>query len=336
MSWYNTKGRDDDVVVSTRIRFARNLSEFPFPSKLDEPGARALIERVSGVFGEGWTVFDMTNISRFEAASLAEKHFISPDFVSGSLPRRLIYSEVRGIYIMVCEEDHLRMQCILPGMALNEAYERLCGADDAANNALDIAYDAELGFLTSCPTNLGIAMRASVMLFLPALTRTRRLNSLFPQLSKIGLTIRGLYGEGSDFDGCLYQLSNQVTLGISEEDSIRKLNEVVRKIIESERAARNALYSDNPDAMTDRCRRAYGTLRYASLMSSGEFMKLYADIRLGISLGLIPELTLEALGGLMTDIQPATLSVNAGCEIGEHERDRRRAEYIRETLSATA
>lgn len=333
MAWYNDKGADNDVVVSSRIRFARNLEDYPFASKLDPTSASEIIEKVESVFGDGWKTVDFAKLPAAEASSYAEKHFVSPEFVSGNLPRALVYDEAKGIYIMVCEEDHLRMQCILPGLSLGDAFDRLCEADDTVNASLKIAYDDTLGYLTHCPTNLGTGMRASVMLFLPALTMTKQLAGIAPQLSKLGLTLRGLYGEGSESEGCLYQISNQLTLGVTEKDAIKKLTEVVRQIIESERKSRASIRSDNADAVADMCRRAYGTLKYAELISSGEFMKLYSNVRLGIALGLVPELTFEALGGLMIDVLPATLTVRGGHELSEHERDRKRAELIRKALA---
>lgn len=335
MAWYSDKGRDSDVALSSRIRFARNIADYPFASKLTKEAAAEIADKASAVLKDAKRI-DFKNITENERGAYVEMHLASPEFASNSDTSVLLLDESNPgitLAVMLCEEDHLRIQSITAGNSLEEAYKTACEADDKFNDSLNIAYDEELGYLTHCPTNLGTGMRASVMLFLPALKMTGQLSRLVPSLSKLGLTIRGMYGEGSEAEGCLYQLSNQVTLGLSEEDTVKKLGEVVTQIIERERSARNVLKSDNADRLCDKVMRAYGTLRYAYLMTSAEFLNLFADVRLGIALGYLPDLSYEKLGELMISVMPSMMGARAGRVLGEAERDRMRAQTIGEALA---
>jgi protein arginine kinase len=241
--------------------------------------------------------------------------------------------EQSGIAVMVCEEDHLRIQCILPGLSLEEAYLNASRTEKRLDEDFDFAYSAELRYLTHCPTNLGTGMRASVMMFLPALTRGGYMDSLATQLSKIGLTVRGLFGEGSGAAGCMYQISNQITLGITEEETLKKMNEAIKQITESEHKARKSITGDVLDRLTDRVLRSEGTLKYAYMMSSSEFIKLFADVRFGIALGIIEDITYEQLGTLLVEAMPATLTLSAeNAPKTEAARDKLRAQRIRSIL----
>lgn len=332
-AWYNTKGAENDVVISSRIRFARNLCDYPFASRLDAPSAREIIGRIREALGKGFETIDFESLSPIEARSYMEEHYVSPEFLELPLPHALALSDDRRISVMMCEEDHIRLQAILPGLALKEAYEAACETDDRLGEQLHFAFDEKLGYLTHCPTNIGTGMRASVMLFLPALAASHQLSQIASYLTKVGLTMRGLYGEGSDAEGYLYQISNQVTLGVSEEDLLHRLSEVITQIITLERKARNALKSDNADAVTDTIMRAWGTMHYAHLMTSSEFMQLFAEVRLGVALGIIREISYEKLGELMIHALPATMMRDAGHELTDRERDIARAAYIRSELA---
>jgi protein arginine kinase len=234
---------------------------------------------------------------------------------------------------MLCEEDHMRMQCILPGLALGEAYESLCKLDDLIDQSFDIAYNEELGYLTHCPTNLGTGMRASVMMFLPALTHGGYMDSLATQLSKIGFTVRGLFGEGSGTAGCMYQISNQITLGVSEEETLKKMTEAINQINASEHKARNAITGERLERLTDRLLRAEGVLKYAYMMTSTEFIKLFSEVRFGIALGVVNDITYEQLGTLLVEVMPATLTLSAETTPKtEAARDKLRAQKIQAVL----
>lgn len=334
MAWYQIKGNNGDTVISSRIRFARNLQGFPFADALTKDAAADIISRIEGAIdGLDFVKTDMNALTPTAAKALAEQHFISPDFAIATHPRALFRAEGKSLSLMALEEDHIRLQCILPGLALYDAYRFVCECDDLLDEKLPLAFDEELGYLTRCPTNLGTGMRASVMLFLPALTDAGYIPSLAEQLAKMGLTIRGTFGEGSAAHGALYQISNQVTLGLSEEDILHKLTETVENLIRKERHLREALTGEAALAREDRIARAEGTLRYARRLSSEELFSLYRDLKLGISLGIITSISAEALNALLIAAMPAMLTEHSG----EHpktpaERDALRAKFIKQAL----
>ena len=334
MAWYDINGTQKDTVLSTRIRFARNLSGYPFGKRLAAEKASEIIEKVGGLLERGgFTKVDFSQLDAREAASYVEKHTVSREFVNQKTPHALMLNDACGYAVMLCEEDHIRLQCILPGFALNEAYESLCRLDDLIDERFDIAYDEDLGYLTHCPTNLGTGMRASVMMFLPALTMAGRIGGLATQLSKIGLTMRGLYGEGTAGEGSVYQISNQITLGLTEENTLKKLADVVRQISDSEHALRKLITEEKNPELIDRICRAEGTLRHAFMLSSREFISLYSDVRLGISLGVIKDLDCIALDTLFVNVMPATLTLTGGeSPKNQKERDILRAARIKEAL----
>lgn len=336
MAWYQVKGNDADTVFSSRIRFARNLSGYCFDRGLGDEGAREIIEKVGAALGEGFIKTDMADLSAIKTESLVEQHLISRDFAKKKGPKALFRNDNKSLSVMTPEEDHIRLQCILPGLALQDAYRFACECDDALDKGLELAFDESLGYLTHCPTNLGTGMRASVMLFLPALTGARMIPSLSHQLSKLGLTMRGLYGEGSEPSGCLYQVSNQVTLGISEEEILHKLEEAVQSIIEKERQLRGSVSGEAAARRADRIHRAEGTLRFATMISSEEFFSLYTDLKLGVAIGEITSISDEALNTLLINILPATLTEHAGlAPKNGAERDRQRATFIKQALEVT-
>ena len=330
MAWYEVKGNETDTVFSSRIRFARNLEGYGFGAHLSDEGAREIIRRVKDALGKDFTVTDIEKLSPVEVEALVEQHLISRDLAEASGPRALLRNDNKSVSVMTPEEDHIRLQCILPGLALRDAYRFACEEDDRLDAALPIAYDEKLGYLTHCPTNLGTGLRASVMLFLPALTEQGAIPSLAHQLSKIGLTMRGLYGEGSKASGCLYQVSNQVTLGQTEEDILRKLEEAVQSIVKRERELRKAPTGEAAERRADRIKRTEGIARYATLCSSEEFFQIFTDLKLGVALGLIPSLSHETLHALLIRALPATLTTSAAkAPKSGIERDRLRAEMIR-------
>lgn len=334
MTWYNDIGKEYETVISSRIRFARNLSDYPFGNRLSSENADEIINKIAPVLENGgFKKIDFTKLSSTEALSYVEKHYVSREFAEKSTPHALMLNEPCGYAVMLCEEDHMRMQCILPGLALDEAYSSLCKLDDLIDQSFDIAYDEELGYLTHCPTNLGTGMRASVMMFLPALTMAGRINGLANQLSKIGLTMRGLYGEGTASQGSIYQISNQITLGITEEDSLKKLEDVIKQLTESELELRKHINESENPALVDRICRAEGTLLHAFMLSSSEFISLFADVRLGISLGIIKDIDIKTLGELFIEVMPATLILSEdNSPKGRKERDILRAKRIKSRL----
>ena len=321
-----------DIVLSTRVRLARNLAEYPFPSRLDAAAKRKVCEEVRAV-AQGWMPelqwIDMGSLLRTEAISLAERRLVSAEFAAGEGEgRALLLSPDECVSIMLCEEDHIRLQAYGKGLALYEAYAIADQIDTVLSGKLGYAFDERLGYLTQCPTNLGTAMRASVLLHLPALAQLGRVGRLGESISKLGLTIRGAFGEGSDAMGSLFQLSNQVTLGIDEQSALENLHAITLQIAEQERRAQAELLKD--PVWENKVWRALGLLRYARRLDSTETIKLLSLAALGASGGAL-DIPLETVYDLMTAMLPATLGL-AQHSADAADRDTARAQMIRKKL----
>ncbi len=329
--WYIGEGDHNDIVISTRIRLARNLADYPFPVRLDNKSKIEVNEKIRDALKdkENLTYTELKTLTRSQIVSLAERHLISPEFASNSDARALLMSDNEDISIMLCEEDHIRLQVMKSGLALKEAYELADKIDTEINQSLKYAFDEKLGYLTQCPTNLGTGMRASVMLHLPALTAKGQIGSLASTVSKLGLTIRGAYGEGMSAMGDLYQLSNQVSLGISEKSAIDNLKTITLQLAAQERAARTeaAKSIETEDAVF----RAYGILKSARILSTKEFMSLISKVRFGAVCGMI-NTDLKTINELMVSMQPATINAFVGKTLSLDERDVERAKIVRERL----
>ena len=328
-----------DVVISTRVRLARNLKDYPFPCKLSAQGREEVIEKVrdavkngNSVLAKDFSFIKMSEVDPRRSVSLVEKRLVSPEFISNNAGRALLLSNDESLSIMINEEDHIRLQVITKGLSLDEAYDTADKLDTLLDERLEFAFDEKLGYLTQCPTNLGTGMRASVMLHLPALEKSRAVSRIAGNLSKLGLTIRGAHGEGTEPKGALYQLSNQVTLGISEQAAIENLKNITAQLVAQEEQARERLCKsmDVQDAIA----RSLGILRYALVISHDEALKLLSNVRLGIVSGQITGVDVATVDKLMTDVEPATLSVNAGKSLSPHERDVERAKLIQAALKA--
>lgn len=330
--WYRDFGPEGDVVLSTRIRFARNIKEYPFPFRLDEDKKKELNSRIKDAVlsdNENMSFIEMESVPAFQTVSLAERHLISPEFAGPSKAKALILSDEEDISIMLQEEDHLRIQAMEAGLELDKAYEKAEKIEKDIGRTLNYAFDERIGFLTQCPTNLGTGMRASVMLHLPALTKQGLISRLASTVSKLGLVIRGAYGEGSQPGGDIYQISNQITLGISEKEAIFNLNSIVKQIISQERNARKELLS-NEDYL-DSIFRAYGILKYSRKLTSNEFMKLISLVRLASAEKII-DIDIEKINAMIPDMQPATVNVRNSAMLDAEERDKSRAKEVREIL----
>ncbi len=324
----------ESIVLSTRIRLARNLKDYPFPARLSAEEKMQVNDTVIAALKNGGATddlrrIDMSALSDSEAVSLAERHLISPEFASNAEGRVLLLSGDETVSIMLCEEDHVRIQVIEPGLALEKAYAKADALDEALSRGVCVAFDEKLGYLTQCPTNLGTALRASVMLHLPALSRAGLMPRLSSTIAKLGLTLRGTYGEGSKPAGDLFQLSNQVTLGISEQAAIQNLAAIARQIIEQEVQAREALRQDN--VFIDKIWRARGILGSAYMLSCSECTELLSLVRLGAALGIL-DIPPETLNRLLSEIQPATINVAAGRVCPPAQRDVIRAQKVKEAL----
>lgn len=314
MSWIKDLGPCSDLVLSSRIRLARNLSDTPFPSIMDRDMMDSVIYRVhrslvgeeSGI-GEDFQFLMMEDLSPVDQQILVEKHLASSDLMDKSRKSAILIDRDEECSIMINEEDHIRLQCIFPGYQLNRALDHLSNIDDAMERQLPYAFQQDLGYLASCPTNVGTGMRASVMMHLPALTLTGHMTAIVQTLPKIGVTVRGLYGEGSEAIGDIYQVSNQITLGASEDEIIKNLQAAADQIMEKEGQARQLLKDKGKVHFEDRVWRAYGTLEYARTMDLKEFMGLVSRVRLGIQMGVIPQNQAMGLNELMVLGQPAHL-----------------------------
>lgn len=329
--WYIGEGDHNDIVISTRIRIARNLADYPFPVRLDNKSKIEVNEKIRDALDgkENLTYTELKTLTRSQIVSLAERHLISPEFASNSDARALLMSDNEDISIMLCEEDHIRIQVMKSGLALKEAYELADKIDTEINQSLKYAFDEKLGYLTQCPANLGTGMRVSVMLHLPALTAKGQIGSLASTVSKLGLTIRGAYGEGMSAMGDLYQLSNQVSLGISEKSAIDNLKTITLQLAAQERAAREE--ASKSIETEDAVFRAYGILKSARILSTKEFMSLISKVRLGAVLGMI-KTDLKTINELMVSMQPATINAFVGKTLSLEERDVERAKIVRERL----
>lgn len=335
-NWYEFADPAKPAVISSRIRLARNVKGIPFPKRMSLPQKNELLSVMKGLLQgvslkEAGTLqyIDMTAVPEEELVAMVERHIISPDFAKKQGPRGLVINEDESVSVMLLEEDHIRLQVLLGGLQLERAYAIAAEVEGLLAKGLTIAFDEQLGYLTECPTNLGTGLRASVMLHLPILEHGGSISGLSDSVSKIGLTIRGMYGEGSSSHAALYQLSNQVTLGISEQGAIENLNAITEQIVGKELAARAEL---DTTAVEDLVYRALGTLRYARRLSSEEMMNLLSRVKLGTSMGILKEIPDALPMTLLVEGQPASLQKVYG-RMTPDDRDICRATMLRERIN---
>jgi protein arginine kinase len=341
--WMRKDGPDSEVVLSSRVRIARNLRNIPFPMLATPVQSQSVMEQLLGVPENGrlnglgpLETVRLTELTELEKLVLVEKHLISPNLAGESRSGALILSQNEDVSIMVNEEDHLRIQVLSPGFQIREAWDTASRIDDIFEEQVDYAFDEKHGYLTSCPTNVGTGIRASVMMHLPALVLTGQINRILTAVTQVGLAVRGLYGEGSEATGNLFQVSNQITLGQSEQEIIDNLYQVARQMIEHEKAARAKLLAESRVRVEDRVRRSYGILTNAAIMDSKEASQRLSDVRLGANLGLLPQVHAETLNELLVSTQPGFLQQRYGEALVPEQRDMTRAEWIRSRLAATS
>lgn len=331
--WYMEKGNENDVVISSGIRLARNLEEYPFPSRLDSAGKEKVNEIIKSIIFENdnsnFSFIEMKNLSRNQAISLAERYLITPEFVTNNDGGALIISENEGAGIMLCEEDHIRIQTMKTGLALEEAYSRADEIDSLIDSRVKYAFDEKIGYLTSRPANLGTAMRAFVLLHLPALTAGGQISRLATTVSRLGLSITGAYGSRSQPAGDIYLISNQITLGITESVAISNLKSIVLQLVNQERTAA-ANQVEEPEVQ-DRIFRALGLLQNARLLSGNEFMKLASLVRMGCAAGIL-NYPIEKIDSLIVDMQPATITASGDGISTITEREKIRADAVRKVF----
>ncbi|MGE4273379.1 MAG: protein arginine kinase [Desulfitobacterium sp.] len=329
---------DMPVVLSSRIRLARNLEGVPFPLGLSQEASQEVEEKVSqqleelAIDGQKLTYYSIKDLTPIEQYVLIEKHLISPALVSARGARGVAINPDHRVSVMVNEEDHLRIQVLLPGNQLKEAFHLANTLDDELEHRLDLAYRENEGYLTACPTNVGTGMRASVMVHIPALVMTHRVQQLLGALNHLGLAVRGLYGEGSQAFGHIYQVSNQITLGKSEEDTLTHLEAVTRQIIEQEVHARESLAREARITLEDKVWRARGTLENARLLKSEDALQSLSLDRLGVDMGILPPHK-RSFSTLLVETLPASLQYIFEKELTPEQRDEQRANFVRMAMS---
>ncbi|NQT18639.1 MAG: protein arginine kinase [Planctomycetes bacterium] len=334
--WLRGEGPESDIIISSRIRLARNLADFPFTNRASTEQMAEISELLHDRIirldvNGGLSYFDLSTLSPLDLEFLVERHLISKEHAESEGARGVAINEQETVSVMVNEEDHLRIQVLKSGFQLGETWEIIDEVDDAIDRELNYAFSAELGYLTACPTNVGTGMRASVMLHLPALLFTRQIDKVITAVGKMNLVVRGLYGEGTQYAGSLYQISNQVTLGKSEEEILDNIVSTVPQIVRYERRAREMLLSQNRAKLEDRVYRSLGMLKSARTISSSETITLLSHLRLGINLGLI-EMAIGQVNQLFIRALPAHLQKMEGTELGPEERDAARATFIRKSV----
>ena len=337
--WMQSAGPCGDIVISSRIRLARNLAGTAFPGWASEddrllvlnaikPAVESLSE-MRGAFSS-----DLRELSAIKKQVLVERHLISREQAAKGPGSAAVMNRKQTLCVMINEEDHLRMQAIKAGLNLKAAFKLVDKVDSKLEESLDYAFDNQHGYLTACPTNLGTGMRASAMLHLPALVLSEQINQVIQAVNKIGLAVRGLYGEGTEALGNLFQVSNQHTLGEKESEIVARLEKVVNQIIEHEQNARESLFEERRPMLDDQVGRAYAILRHGHIISTKEVLNLLSMLRAGVDLGYFPDGSRAVIDLLFMEIQPAHLQIRADRKLGAEERDIMRAEIMRDQLKS--
>lgn len=335
--WLRGSGPESDIVISSRIRLARNLSEFPFVRRASDEEKAQIAQMVQAKIEaskswEGVLYLNLDLLDDVDRQFLVERQLMSREMADSDGDRSVVVDVDERFSVMVNEEDHLRIQVMCSGLDLNSAWDRIDKLDDDLEQKLNFAYHERMGYLTACPTNVGTGLRVSVMLHLPALVITREIEKVFRSLQKINVAVRGLYGEGSQFMGDFYQVSNQITLGRSEEELVDTVNEVVPRIIEYERRAREFLVNESEQDLHDDVSRAYGILCTAKKISSEETLHYLSKVRMGVNLGLIRSIEIETINKLFVHTQPAHLQKLRGQNLSVADRNIERAAYLQNHL----
>ncbi len=337
-SWLTAEGDEAAVVLSSRIRLARNIRGFTFPPYADPETRGNIVHFVRSAIDkskelETGAFVSSDDVTEMQRAFLIERHLISPEFMRDQNASGLYISPDEKIAIMVNEEDHVRIQSMSSGLSLMDTLNRAMRIDDDLANSLEFDYDTDFGFLTSCPTNVGTGLRASILIHLAGLVLTKEIDSVIDHINKLGLVVRGFYGEGTDVWGNLFQISNQTTLGRSELDITESLEKITRQIIEFENKSRDRLLTEARDEIADKIWRAYGILRHARVLTSEEVMNLLSAVRLGAALKILDMVSIATVNKLLILSQPAHLQRYMGVELSPGDRDIARAKLVRDTLA---
>ena len=335
--WLKGTGSYASIVMSSRVRLARNLDQRPFPNKARKKDlvdileiARAAIEQTD--YFKKSLFIQISDLDNVDKQFLIERHLMSHEHAANPEGKGLCVSQEEVLSVMINEEDHLRIQVMQSGLNLDETWRIANAIDDTLSSKLDFAYSAHWGYLTACPTNTGTAMRGSVMLHLPALVMTKQINKVLAAVAKLSFASRGFYGEGTQASGNFYQISNQVSMGHTEEDVISNINGLIRQVIEQEEQARQALLLQNRPMLEDKIYRSLGVLQSAHIISSQETVELLSMVRLGVDMGIVKNVDRKAINELFIMIQPAHLQKIEGKKLSASERDIKRASVIRDKL----
>ncbi len=337
-AWLPRSADDGGIVVSSRIRLARNLKDTAFPGWAGETESTRIWDNLQTILREAKALkhpfaVDMGDCSTLDRHILFERHLISRELAERKAGSGLLLRRDESLSVMVNEEDHVRMQALRPGLDLNGAWLEATTLDNELEQAVDFAFSPQLGYLTACPSNVGTGLRASVMLHVPGLVMVKEMNAVVKGMAKIGLAVRGLWGEGSEASGHLFQLSNQMTLGEAEEEIIANLEQIVLEIVEHEQNARWRLFEQNEAYLQDRIWRACGILEHARILNSKEALDLLSDLRLGINMGIVKQWPHRIVNDLLVQTQPGHLQKRQGRRLKPAERDVARATQVREQLT---
>ena len=335
--WLEGRGPESEIVISSRVRLARNIEGYPFSHWATEDEAKKLLELIEKAIRKAASIkkylfIRFENLTEIERQILHERHLISREHAEGKENRAVAISPDEQVSIMVNEEDHLRIQVLFSGFQMSNASSLVNKIDDFLEKHLGYAYSSRYGYLTACPTNVGTGIRASVMMHLPGLVMIRQIDQVLQAVGKLGLAVRGWYGEGSEVSGNLFQVSNQLTLGRTEDEIVEKLEKIIKQIIEHERNARKMLLKKELPLIQDRIGRAFGVLKYSHQITSSETMNLLSVLRAGIELGILKGVDLKVVNELFLLTQPAHVQKIIGKKLNQKDRDEKRADLIRKIL----
>jgi len=335
--WLRGAGPVSDIVISSRVRLARNLEKYPFTARASKASQSEVLRLAKESLGQSATlkrslIFEIKDLDEIDRQFLVERHLVSREQIVHAEHKAVAIGQGEVISVMINEEDHLRLQVMQSGLNLQDAWSLIDALDDELSEALSYAYSSDWGYLTSCPTNTGTGLRASVMAHLPSLVLTKQINKVLHTITRLGLTARGLYGEGTEASGNFFQISNQVALGRSEEELIENIERILKEVIHQEQTGRESLMANNRVQLEDRIWRAFGLLRHAKTVSSSEALDLLSAVRLGVDLGLMNGLDRKIVNEMFIFSQPAHLQKLEGKALSAKERDTKRAQLIRSRL----
>ena len=332
--WLDDDGFEKDIVISSRVRLARNIEQMKLPQQMNQEEGMQVVDRVKQAIlkDNNYELYNIKDLTETQRKLFVENHLISPDLLKRPNISSFLLRQDEKVTVMINEEDHIRIQALFSGLNLDESFKICNEVDDLIEETLDYSFDEQFGYMTSCPTNTGTGLRASVMVHLPSLVLTGNINGILQAVTQLGLAVRGLYGEGSGSLGNIFQISNQITLGETEEEIIAKLKGIVTQIIARERQSRKLLLNTKKIKTEDRIYRSLGVLQNARILSSKEAMNLLSDVRMGVGMDILEDIDMNTLDNLIIDIQPANISKDFEEQLDSSERDIKRAEILREKL----